>query len=92
MDEVIFQEFKGTGNMELVLSRKTAEKRIWPAVDINMSGTRREELILPENYYRASLKFRRYLASMSEANQVQAAIQALEKHKTTDEFVREFVR
>ncbi len=91
MDEVIFQEFKGTGNMELVLNRKIAEKRIWPAMDINMSGTRREELIMPESYYRASLKFRRYLSTMSEANQVQAAIQAMEKNDTTDDFVKEFV-
>ncbi len=91
MDEVIFQEFKGTGNMELVLSRKLAEKRIYPAIDINMSGTRREELILPERYFKAAIKFRRYLSSLSETNQMQAAIQAIEKHKTTEEFVRAFV-
>lgn len=91
MDEVIFQEFKGTGNMELVLSRKIAEKRIYPAIDINMSGTRREELILPQKYLHAAIKFRRYLGQMSESSQVQAAIQAVEKYKTTDDFVREFV-
>lgn len=91
MDEVIFQEFKGTGNMELVLNRKTAEKRIYPAIDINLSGTRREELILPEDYYKASIKFRRYLSTLNETNQIQAAIQAVEKYKTTKDFVREFV-
>ncbi len=91
MDEVIFQEFKGTGNMELVLNRKLAEKRIYPAIDIGLSGTRREELILPPAYYKAAQKFRRYLANLTEANQMPAAIQALEKFKTTEEFVNAFV-
>jgi transcription termination factor Rho len=91
MDEVIFQEFKGTGNMELVLSRKIAEKRIYPAIDVNMSGTRREELILPERYFQAAIKFRRYLGTLGDSNQIQAAIQAIEKYATTDEFVRAFV-
>ena len=91
MDEVIFQEFKGTGNMELVLNRKLAEKRIYPAIDIGLSGTRREELILPPAYYKASQKFRRYLANLTEANQMPAAIQALEKFKSTEEFVNAFV-
>jgi transcription termination factor Rho len=91
MDEVIFQEFKGTGNMELVLNRKLAEKRIYPAIDIGLSGTRREELILPPAYYKASQKFRRYLANLTEANQMPAAIQALEKFKNTEEFANAFV-
>jgi transcription termination factor Rho len=91
MDEVIFQEFKGTGNMELVLNRKLAEKRIYPAIDIGMSGTRREELILPPEYFKAAQRFRRYLANLTEANQMPAAIQALEKFKTTEEFVKAFV-
>ncbi len=90
MDEVIFQEFKGTGNMELVLNRKLAEKRVYPAIDIGMSGTRREELILPPVWYKASQRFRRYLANLTEANQTPAAIQALEKFKTTEEFVNAF--
>ncbi len=90
MDEVIFQEFKGTGNMELVLNRKLAEKRIYPAIDIGLSGTRREELILPPTWYKASQRFRRYLANLTEANQTPAAIQALEKFKTTEEFVNAF--
>ena len=92
MDEVIFQEFKGTGNMELVLNRKLAEKRIWPAIDINLSGTRREELIMPKDYYKASTRMRRYLASInSEASQTQAVIQAIEKHDTIQEFVNQFL-
>jgi transcription termination factor Rho len=91
MDEVIFQEFKGTGNMELVLNRKLAEKRIYPAIDIGLSGTRREELILPPEYFKAAGRFRRYLANLTETNQMPAAIQALEKFKTTEEFVNAFV-
>jgi transcription termination factor Rho len=90
MDEVIFQEFKGTGNMELVLNRRLAEKRIYPAIDIGMSGTRREELILPPQYFKAATNFRRYLANLTEANQIPAAIQALEKFKTTIDFVQAF--
>ena len=92
MDEVIFQEFKGTGNMELVLSRKLAEKRIWPAVDVNSSGTRREELIMPKDYYKATIKMRRYLSSLkSEVSQTQAVLQAMEKFSTTQEFVNRFL-
>ncbi len=90
MDEVIFQEFKGTGNMELVLNRRLAEKRIYPAIDIGMSGTRREELIMPPEFFKAATKFRRYLSNMTEANQMPAAIQALEKYKTTMDFVQAF--
>jgi len=90
MDEVIFQEFKGTGNMELVLNRRLAEKRIYPAIDIGMSGTRREELIMPPDVFKAASKFRRYLANLTEANQMPAAIQALEKFKTTQDFVVAF--
>ncbi len=90
MDEVIFQEFKGTGNMELVLNRRLAEKRIYPAIDIGMSGTRREELIMPPDVFKAASKFRRYLSNMTEANQMPAAIQALEKFKSTQDFVVAF--
>ena len=90
MDEVIFQEFKGTGNMELVLNRRLAEKRIYPAIDIGMSGTRREELIMPPEIFKAASKFRRYLANLTEANQMPAAIQAMEKFKSTQDFVNAF--
>jgi transcription termination factor Rho len=49
MDEVIFEEFKGTGNMELVLDRRIADRRVFPAIDVNRSGTRREELLIPSD-------------------------------------------
>ena len=62
MDELIFQEFKGTGNMELVLDRKIAEQRYWPAVDINLSGTRREELLMAPKDLESMARLRRVLA------------------------------
>ncbi len=66
MDDIIFQEFKGTGNMDLVLSRECAERRLWPAININQSGTRKENLLLSEDDYANSIKLRRALASMDE--------------------------
>ncbi len=64
MDELIFQEFKGTGNMELVLDRKLADRRVWPAIDISQSGTRREELLLDPETLHAVTMLRRTLTSM----------------------------
>ena len=67
MDEIIFQEFKGTGNMEVVLDRRLADRRVWPAIDIQQSGTRKEERILdPETLARVTL-LRRTLADMKPA-------------------------
>ncbi len=66
MDDIIFQEFKGTGNMDLVLSRKCAEQRLWPAININQSGTRKEHLLLEDQEYQESIKMRRLLASKDE--------------------------
>ena len=83
--------WRKTTNMELVLNRRLAEKRIYPAIDIGMSGTRREELILPPEYMKAATRFRRYLANLTEMNQMPAAIQALEKYKTMPEFIQAFV-
>ncbi len=65
MDEVIFQEFKGTGNMEMVLSRDLADRRIWPSIDITLSGTRREEKILPPEALESIVMLRRSLVAMS---------------------------
>ena len=64
MDELIFQEFKGTGNMELVLDRKLADRRVWPAIDIRQSGTRREEKLLDPETLHAVTMLRRTLATM----------------------------
>ena len=66
MDEVIFEEFKGTGNMELVLDRKIADRRIFPAIDINRSGTRKEELLLDQEEINRVFLLRNFLADMPE--------------------------
>ncbi|MDX2448306.1 MAG: transcription termination factor Rho [Desulfobacterales bacterium] len=66
MDDIIYQEFKGTGNSDIVLSRKCAEKRIWPAINLNASGTRREELLLDEETYQEATRIRGMLSSMEE--------------------------
>ncbi len=67
MDDIIYQEFKGTGNTDIVLSRKCAEKRIWPAMNLNASGTRKEELLLDDETYQSATRIRGVLAPMDEA-------------------------
>ncbi len=87
MDEFIFQEFKGTGNMELVLNRKLAEQRIWPAMDIGQSGTRREELLLrPADLEKIAL-LRRGIVDMPPEAAMAGLISALSKTKTNKEFL-----
>jgi len=88
MDDLIFQEFKGTGNMEMVLDRKVAELRIWPAINIAASGTRREELILPPDRLKKSHFFRRALASMKIEDAAETAIERLGKTTTNDQFFK----
>jgi transcription termination factor Rho len=72
MDDVIFQEFKGTGNMDLVLSRKCAEQRLWPAININASGTRKEDLLMDKEDFREAINFRRKIAQLDEISAMQA--------------------
>jgi transcription termination factor Rho len=87
MDEVIFEEFKGTGNMELHLDRRLAEKRIWPAIDINASGTRREELLLdPEELQRTWL-LRKVLSDMHPAEAMDLLTRRLKKTRSNAEFL-----
>ena len=88
MDDLIFQEFKGTGNMELVLDRKLAERRVWPAIDITQSGTRREELLLPESTLHAVTMLRRTLTSMHHVEAMEQLTKQLEKHKSNEDFIR----
>lgn len=71
MDEVIFQEFKGTGNLDLVLSQKCAEQRLYPAVNLNESGTRKEELLFSPEQHKAAMKLRSFLSQMSETEAMQ---------------------
>ncbi|MDO4585042.1 MAG: transcription termination factor Rho [Planctomycetia bacterium] len=87
MDELIFQEFKGTGNMELVLDRKLADRRIWPAMDISQSGTRREEKLLPPDILHAVTMLRRTLASMNPIDAMEQLTQKLMKRKSNQEFI-----
>ncbi len=87
MDELIFQEFKGTGNMELVLDRKLADRRVWPAIDINQSGTRREELLLPEESYDAITMLRRSLSSMHHVDAMEQLTRKLGGFQSNGEFI-----
>ena len=87
MDELIFQEFKGTGNMELVLDRKLADRRVWPAIDINQSGTRREELLLPEESYDAITMLRRSLSSMHHVDAMEQLTRKLGGFDSNGEFI-----
>ncbi|WP_261365046.1 transcription termination factor Rho [Anatilimnocola floriformis] len=87
MDDVIFEEFKGTGNLEIHLDRKLVDKRIWPAIDINKSGTRREEILMdPEEYKRVSL-MRRVLADQNPPDAMDMLTQKLAKTKSNAEFL-----
>jgi transcription termination factor Rho len=87
MDELIFQEFKGTGNMELVLDRKLADRRVWPAIDIEQSGTRREEKLLPGEMLHATTMLRRTLSSMHHVDAMEQLTSKLGKFKSNAEFV-----
>lgn len=88
MDELIFQEFKGTGNMELVLDRKLSDRRVWPAMDISQSGTRREEKLLPAETLQAITALRRMLASMHPVEAMEQLTQKLTKFKSNEEFIK----
>lgn len=87
MDEVIFQEFKGTGNMEMVLSRDLADRRIWPAIDISKSGTRREELLHNKEVMDSIIMLRRSLISLSPVEAMEQLTRILVKYKSNAEFL-----
>ncbi len=87
MDEVIFNEFKGTGNMEIMLSREMANQRLWPAIDLNLSGTRKEERLLTRDALELSYRIRRTFATRSPINAMQALLEALGKHPDNRAFV-----
>ena len=88
MDELIFQEFKGTGNMELVLDRKLSDRRVWPAIDIEQSGTRREEKLLPPNTLNAATLLRRTLSTMHHVDAMEQLTTKLNKFKSNEDFVK----
>ncbi|KMQ52696.1 Transcription termination factor Rho [Chitinispirillum alkaliphilum] len=87
MDEVIFEEFKGTGNMELVLDRKIADRRIYPAIDLMRSGTRKEELLLTEEELNRMWILRKFLATMSPVEMMEFLIDKMSQTKTNREFL-----
>src|SRR5262249_8954023 len=90
MDEVIFEEFKGTGNMEIVLSREIANHRIFPAIDIAKSNTRKAELLVDPGEYARVEKFRRHLASLNRVEAAQALQAALQKNLTNKDLLSGF--
>ncbi len=96
MDDIIFEEFKGTGNMEIHLDRKLSERRIYPAVDIYKSGTRREELLLNEKEQECSTYIRRLMSSnnssLSNLELVEKILNIIKKTKTNEEFVDVFLK
>ncbi|MDR2731947.1 MAG: transcription termination factor Rho [Fibromonadaceae bacterium] len=87
MDEVIFEEFKGTGNMELVLDRRIAEKRIWPAIDIFKSGTRKEELLISETELRHVWILRRFLQDHTPVEIMEQIQKQMKNHKNNEGFL-----
>jgi len=87
MDDVIFEEFKGTGNLEIVLDRAMVDRRIWPAIDINASGTRREESLLDPNEYKRITILRKSLADTNSPDAMEALVMKLTKTKSNAEFL-----
>ena len=87
MDDVIYEEFKGTGNMELHLDRKLSEKRIFPAIDINRSGTRREELLLTQRELEGIWTIRKAMSNMGTADVTEMIVNRLMNTKTNEEFI-----
>ena len=92
MDEVIFEEFKGTGNMELVLSRKIAERRIFPAIDIHKSGTRKEELLFDEAEKNRVFLLRNFLGDMPEVEAIEFLLKQMSRSSNNKEFFRQMVQ
>ncbi|MEX2570855.1 MAG: transcription termination factor Rho [Gemmatimonadota bacterium] len=92
MDEVIFEEFKGTGNMELVLDRHIADKRIYPAIDLNRSGTRKEDLLLDEMEISRVYLLRNFLSDMPPAEAIEFLLSRMKKTKDNKEFLESMAK
>jgi transcription termination factor Rho len=88
MDDVIYEEFKGTGNMEIHLDRHMAEKRVYPAINVNRSGTRREELLIPPDILKSVWLLRKLMYSMDEMEATEFLIEKLRDTKNNDEFFK----
>jgi len=87
MDEVIYEEFKGTGNMEMHLTRKLANRRMFPAFDLLISGTRRDDLLLPEDKLNKVWVLQKFLSTMNQIEGMEFLIDKIKKHKTNEEFL-----
>jgi transcription termination factor Rho len=87
MDDVIFEEFKGTGNMEVHLDRKLVDKRVFPAIDINKSGTRKDELLLPKDELNRVWILRKVLSPLSPTESIELLLDRLSKAKSNGEFL-----
>jgi transcription termination factor Rho len=92
MDEVIFEEFKGTGNMELVLDREIADRRIFPAIDLNRSSTRKEELLLSDTELNRVYLLRNFLADMPAVEAIEFLLGRMAKTKNNKEFLDAMTR
>jgi transcription termination factor Rho len=92
MDEVIFEEFKGTGNMELVLSRKVADRRVYPAIDINRSGTRKEELLFEKDELNRVYLLRQFLGDMPEVEAIDFLLKQMGRSKNNREFFQQMAQ
>jgi len=91
LDQVIYEEFKGTGNMEIVLDRELAEERIFPAIDIKKSGTRREELLYSEDEYKRILTLRKFISSLEPGEALERLIEMLKQTRSNEELLRSIV-
>ena len=87
MDDLIFEEFKGTGNMELSLDRRIAERRVFPAIDVEKSGTRQEHLLFDESVYKQIITLRRMLSVLSDEERTMVLVERLAKANDNKEFL-----
>jgi transcription termination factor Rho len=87
MDEVIFEEFKGTGNMELHLDRRLVDKRVWPAIDVNASGTRKEDLLMQAEELRRVYILRKVLSDMNPVEAMELLVNRMARTKSNAEFL-----
>jgi transcription termination factor Rho len=92
MDEVIFEEFKGTGNLELVLDREISDRRIFPAIDLNKSSTRKEELLLSETELNRIYLLRNFLADMPATEAIEFLLSRMKETETNQEFLDSMAR
>jgi transcription termination factor Rho len=88
MDEVIFEEFKGTGNMELVLDRRLSDRRTFPAIDLNKSGTRKEELLLTEMELNRVWILRKFLSELTPVEAMEFLLERMRGTKSNEQFLQ----